>query len=142
MPNQLYNPIVTVDGASVPCPSKFVYGLQDVSAPDAGRTEDTKMQKMRLGQCVTIELQWNYLTDAQVATVMQAFNPEYISVKYKDAVLGTTTTKEFYVGDRAAPMYNSLLGLWESVSFKIIERKSKYWNNSTHTWQDIVTGVL
>lgn len=116
------NPIATVDGATVPCPSKYQYDLQDVSASDAGRTEDTKMHKKRIGQCVKIELSWNYITTAQLSTILQAFNPEYLTVRYLDGMSGGYRTSEFYVGDRTAPMYNAELGLWENVSFNIIER--------------------
>lgn len=116
------NPIKAVDGVAVPCPSVFKWGLYDVSSPDSGRTEDTAMQKMRLGQCVKIELQWNAIKTAVASDILNAFNPEYISVTYLDPKAGDYVTSEFYVGDRSAPMYNCLLGVWENVSFNIIER--------------------
>lgn len=119
------NPITSVDGVAVPCPSKYQYDLQDISDSDAGRTEDTKMHKKRIGQCVKIELAWNYVTTAQLSTILQAFNPEYISVRYLDGLNGAYRTSEFYVGDRTAPMYNADRGLWENVSFNIIERSGE-----------------
>ena len=125
-----YNPIQSVNGATVPCPSSYVYKLSDISAADAGRTEDTTMDKMRIGQCVHLELQWDYLTDAEVATVLQAFNPEYISVTFRDAKQSPSVnngfrTSTFYVGDRSAPLYNSHVGRWTNLSFNIIERSGR-----------------
>jgi hypothetical protein len=120
-----YNPIQSVDGATVPCPSSYTYKLSDISAADAGRTEDTTMDKMRIGQCVHLELQWSYLTTAEVSTVLTAFNPEYISVTYLDAKAGDYLTSTFYVGDRSAPLYNSVKGRWTNVSFNIIERSGR-----------------
>lgn len=120
--NAVVNPINTVDGASVKCPSSYVYRLQDVSAPGAGRTEDVQMQKMRIAQKVKIDLAWNAVTTAELSAILNAFNPEYISVNYLDGLSGTFQTKTFYVGDRASPMYNATMGLWENVEFNIIER--------------------
>ena len=117
-----YNPIRSVNGTAVRCPSAYQYDLQDVSASNAGRTEDGKMHKERIGQCVKLELRWDYIPSADVAVILQAFNPEYFDVTYLDAKSGTFLTKEFYAGDRTAPMYNAKLGLWTNLTFNIIER--------------------
>lgn len=117
-----YNPIRSVDGKAVRCPSSFQWSLQDISASDAGRTEDTQMDKMRLGQCRKLELAWQNIGMQAASEILQAFNPEYITVCYMDAMEGKYRTAEFYVGDRAAPMYNMQLGIWSNISFNLIER--------------------
>ena len=117
-----YYPIKTVDGAIVPCPSTYQYELSDVSDADAGRTEDGLMHKMRIAQKVHIQLSWTYVTNADAKTILSAFNPEYIQVEYLDPLVNSYQTKTFYVGDRSAPVYNTRLGLWSSISFNIIER--------------------
>lgn len=122
MPVAELNPIRSVDGKSIRCPSSYLWKLQDVSAADSGRTEDTVMHKNRIGQCVAIELAWQNIPTADVSALLQAFNPEYIQVCYLDAMQGKYVTSEFYVGDRSAPMYNSRLGLWSSLAFNLIER--------------------
>jgi hypothetical protein len=116
------NPIKKVNGAAIACPSTYVYNLQDISAADSGRTEDTVMHKNKIGQCVSLELSWQNIPTATVSAILQAFNPEYITVQYLDAKSGSFETSVFYVGDRSAPMYNAKLGLWSNVSFNIIER--------------------
>lgn len=116
------NPIISVDGKSVLSPSTFVWSLSDVSADDAGRTEDMVMHKNRKGQAVTLQLAWRYVTTAVASQILKAFNPEYINVTYIDPYEGKEITKKFYVGDRNAPMYNGALGLWEEISFTIIQR--------------------
>ena len=67
MPNQLYNPIQSVDGVAVPCPSKYDWKLSDVSDGDAGRTEDGLMHKMEVAQKVHIELEWQNIGDSAAA---------------------------------------------------------------------------
>lgn len=116
------NPLRSVDGAAVLAPTTYQWELEDVSASDAGRTEDVAMHKKRIGQVVKLELTWEYLTTEQVSDLLQAFNPEYLNVCYLDAMKGKFVTSEFYVGNRTAPMFNAKQGLWESLEFNLIER--------------------
>lgn len=119
----VYNPIRTVDTVPLAkAPERYVWKLTDISAKDAGRTEDMVTHKMRKGQALRLELEWRHVSHADAATILQAFNPEYVDVEFLDAKSGTWVTKEFYVGDRNAPSYNVKLGYWESISFALILR--------------------
>lgn len=118
------NPIESVDGVSVRCPSSYNYNLQDVSAPDSGRTEAGDMDKCRIGQCVKLELQWSNVDTDVCSQLLRAFNPEYVMVKYFDLMLGRFETKEFYVGDRKSKLYNGVTGIWSELSFNLIERNA------------------
>ena len=117
-----YNPIRSVGGSSVKAPSVYQWKLQDISASEAGRTEDGTMDKMRIGQVVGIELRWNYVDTDTASQILKAFNPEYVRVCYLDAMAGKYLTEDFYVGDRSAPLYNSETGLWTNIAFSIIGR--------------------
>ena len=115
----------TATGSAVttlPCPSSYTWDLEDTSAPDAGRTLDGAMHKKRVGQVVAVSLGWRNITDAQVSAILQAFNSEYVKVNYYDAMGGQFKTLVFYVGNRTAPMYSKRLGLWQNLSFKLIDR--------------------
>lgn len=108
-------------------PSSYQYDLQDVSESDAGRTEDGKMHKKRIGQVCKISMAWNSVTTDTVSTLLKLFQPEYLYVNYLDAYTGTYRTDYFYVGDRAAPMYtntgttsSTVKGLWSNVAFNLI----------------------
>jgi len=117
-----YNPIRSVDGKAVKCPSAYKWNLCDVSASDAGRTEDTVMDKKRIGQCVKLEFEWQNISIEEAADILTKFNPEYVNICYLDAMSGTYKTSEFYIGDRSTPLYNCRLGVWSNVSFNAIER--------------------
>lgn len=119
------NPIRSVDGEAVPCPSSYLYKLEDVSTADAGRTEDTLMHKKRIGQLVGIELSWQNIPTSEVSQILKAFDPEYVTVNYLDAKQGGYVTAVFYVSDRSAPLYNARKGLWRNVSFNLIKRSGK-----------------
>lgn len=117
--------MIYVNGSAVKCPSKFTFGLQDISLPDAGRLEDGTMEKMRVCQKRKIDLEWNGLTWAETASIMSAFNPEYISVTYPDMMSGGYQTRQFYVGDRTAPVVlwfdDSGHKVTDKLAFNIIE---------------------
>jgi hypothetical protein len=129
-----YNPIISVTpvdfsgtptGAAVTsmlCPSVYDYNLEDISAPDAGRNEAMVMNKMRIGQAVTLDLEWEKATLSQGSVILQAFNSQYLSVEYIDGKAGTTQTKRFYVGARKAAKYNSHLGYWNTMGFTLIQQ--------------------
>ena len=119
------NAMITVDNVELKCPSAYTWGLQDVSSPDAGRTQDAVMHKERVAQKVKLELEWSGLTWAETAVIMTAFNPEYISVKYPDMLSGQMETKTFYTGDKSAPVKQWFNDAGEKIidkiSFNIIE---------------------
>lgn len=117
-----YNPIRSVDGVAVKCPSSYKWKLEDLSNSTAGRTEDTVMDKNRIGQIVGLELSWNNVEIREAAVLLQQFDPEYVEVEYLDAKLGKYTKSVFYVGDRSAPLYNAEVGRWSNISFNLIER--------------------
>lgn len=108
----------------VKTPSGMTWGLQDISDEDAGRTTDNVMHKNRTGQKRKLQLEWQNPTFQEAAAIMQAFNPEYIHVRYPDLLTGGYDDREFYVGDRTAPYKFFTVGdkRMSSVSFDIIER--------------------
>ena len=109
----------------MPCPSKCEWGLQDVSAADSGRTEDALMWKNRVAQKVKLNLEWVAVSDADAATILSAFDPEYFEVKYHDPKANAYLTKTFYCGDRTANFYwwvDNRGFTYQNVSFNIIER--------------------
>lgn len=116
--------MITVNGTPLPCPSKYTWGLQDVSAGESGRTDDALMHKNRVAQKRKIAIGYNGADMSTVSVVLQAVNPEYIDVYYFDPMDGEFETRTFYVGDRSAPFKTFWVGnrRVERLSFDIIER--------------------
>lgn len=114
-----------VNNVDMPCPSKFEISYQDVSAADSGRVESALMYKNRVAQKVKISLEWLGVSDANAATILTAFDPEYVDVTFHDAKTNSIVTKNFYTGDRKGATY-----WWNddgdftflSIAFDIIER--------------------
>lgn len=109
-------------------PSTMQWGLQDISTADAGRVHDGEnlMYKERTSQKRKLMLTWAYPTAAQASEILKAFNPEYVWVRFFDPMENALLVRQFYVGDRSAPVkfYNiPRLGTrMETLSFDIIER--------------------
>lgn len=118
--------MLIVDGIELPDPSGMTWGLQDVSADDAGRVQDDNdtMYKNRTSQKRKLSLSWNNPDPQKAALILQVFNPEYFMVTYPDVLTGTSETREFYAGDRTAPfkMWTVNKKRYSSVAFDIIER--------------------
>ena len=120
----LDNKLIIVDGVTLPQPYSYQWSLQDVSAPNAGRTLDTIMHKDRVGQKRKIQLAWRAKDTTVTSQILQAFNPEYVTVRYFDLLDNEYQYREFYVGDRSAPVkiWNVGRHIIETITFDIIER--------------------
>ena len=116
--------LIRVDGVDMPNPSKLKWGLQDVSIGDSGRDDTGYMYKGRVTQKRKLELEWNAVSPSAASTILQAFNPEYINVRYFDPMDNTWQTKNFYVGDRSGnvKIWTVNQKIYETISFDIIER--------------------
>lgn len=86
-------------------PDAINWGLNDISAPDAGRVQDANctMHKRRVGQKRKLSLSWANPTLAQASAVLKAFAPEYVYVRFLDVQEGQMITRRFYTGDKTSP---------------------------------------
>ena len=107
-------------------PDSMGWGLQDISSADSGRLSDgaNTMMKNRTTQKRKISLSWNDPDGPTAAAILQAFNPEYVWVRYLDAMSNAYEIREFYVGDRSAMLRQiTVVGVtYSTLSFDIIER--------------------
>ena len=104
--------------------AKISAAKSDVSAKNAGRTQDVKMHKNRVAKKRTLGLGWVNLTKEQIHQILVAFDPEYIMVTYWDPLAGTDVTKEFYTGDMEANVKWWAKGheRYSTLDFDVIER--------------------
>lgn len=119
-----FNPIQSVDGKPIPAPTAYQYAWEDISKSNAGRTQDLAMHKNRIGRVIEISLSWENISIKDCAAVLQAFSREYVDVTYLDAKTGGMVTRGFYTDTVSAPLFNTKVGKWESVSFKLTTRKN------------------
>lgn len=108
----------------MPNPSKMNYSLQDVSQGDSGRDDTGYMYKGRVTQKVKLELAWSAVSPETASTILNAFDPEYMYVRYFDPKAGNYRIIEAYIGDRSAPVkiWSDSNKIYETLSFDVIER--------------------
>lgn len=109
--------------SNVPDPAEFNWSWQRISDEEAGRDQSGKMYVGEVATKVTIEIAWSQLTPADTASVLTAFNHEYLDFKYTDPMTNAVVTKQFYHGDMGAPVQQWMVNnkRYQKVSFKLIE---------------------
>ena len=86
------------------------------------------MHKERLavgGQKRKMKLEWSLVKfGSESSTILQAFTPEYLDVKYPDPQTGSVETKVFYTGDKELKFATWWDGtqLLTNLAFSIIEQ--------------------
>ncbi len=116
--------LIRVNGVNMPNPSKLQWGLQDVSIGDSGRDDTGYMYKGRVTQKRKLELEWSAVSPSVASTILNAFNPEYINVRYFDPLANTWRLMTCYVGDRTAPVKIWTVNnkVYETIKLDVIER--------------------
>lgn len=116
--------LLRVDGVDMPNPSELNWNLQDISDGESGRDDSGLMHKALRCQKRKLEIVWKAVTPTVASTILTAFNPEYIQVRYFDALDNEFQIRTYYTGDRACKVkiWTDNSKLYETVSFNIIER--------------------
>lgn len=116
--------LIRVDGVDLPNPSKLSWGLQDVSIGESGRDDTGYMYKGRITQKRKLELEWSAVSPTDASTILNAFNPEYVDVRYFDPLDNNWKIINAYVGDRTAPVkiWTVKSKIYETIKLDVIER--------------------
>jgi len=114
--------ILKVDGVFIPDPSELQWGLQSVSASNAGRTMDGLMHVNLVTRKRKLELKWSGVDFDATSEILKAVNPEKFEVTYFDNLNNRNETRTFYVGDRTSMVKSYVEGYRRcDVAFNIIE---------------------
>lgn len=114
---------MTINGVPVTQPATVTYDRYDMDSEESFRGLDGTMQRDRIATKVKLNCQWNGLTGPQMSQLLGAMEPVFFKIHYFDPLEGWTT-KEFYVGDRSAPIYTFTGGkiIYKSFSANFIEK--------------------
>lgn len=114
--------IITINGASLPAPSDYSVGIQDLSK--AERNANGTMIIERIATKRKIELGWKVLTQAQLSQLLKMVSPVFFTASFVDPQDGGMRTGTFYAGDRNCGMMDFKNGvpLYQDIKFNLIER--------------------
>lgn len=110
-----------------PAHDKMEVAVQDVDY-DSGRTADGKMYRDRKRGGTTavrkVSCTFPPLSPANLASTLQAINEAFFTLEYPDPYTGQRRSGTFYCGDRTAPMYSLISGVWQwkELTVNFVER--------------------
>ena len=116
---------IKVNNVSLKDPATYKPSIQDIDA-SANRNAAGYLCRDRVAVKRKLELTWNALTAAEMATLLSAVTDQFFSCTYIDPLTATWRTCQMYVGDRStsAAYYNASTGayIYDSLSMNFIER--------------------
>lgn len=118
--------ILHVNGKAIPNPQEITVSVQDVDY-ESGRAQDGYMvrDRRRGGTKAVrkVECKFPPLSDADMSHLLKAIDDASFELSYPDPYVGAERSGKFYCGDRTAPMYTMINGVWqwESLSVNFVE---------------------
>ena len=92
--------MIKVNNALIKTPSEYTVSLEDIV--NAERNTLGTMVIERVATKRKLELSWNVLTQAELASILQAVSAVTFTVEYPDPEDGTLKTGTFYSGSKSA----------------------------------------
>lgn len=112
-------------GTTVPVisPSEYQVSIMDLDSDKTTRNAKGDLIRTRIAIKRKLSITFPPTTIAQMQTLLNAIHnggATSFYCRYLDPKDGFTT-REFYVGDRVAPLYNYTLNRWNKMSMEFIE---------------------
>lgn len=120
--------VTKADGTSVWLPDPKRGGLsisiQDLDASTTGRNQKGELFRDRVAVKRKISYSAPPLSKAEMSSLLQAITDQFFTLQYPDPQTGSTKSITVYCGDRTAPMYSCINGVykWEGLTVDFIER--------------------
>lgn len=118
--------MLTINGLSMPAPSKFNITYNDLDSEETGRSMDGNMHRDVIGTNFrTIDLEWKTMERDDLRKLLKAVSNKTFPVTYYDPIQDAMITKTMYAGNRKVDMYNYVIDngkpLWVDISVSLIQ---------------------
>ena len=118
--------ILQINKIDIADPMTLTWDIYDLDSEQAGRNQLGQMFRDRVAVKRKLNCTWPPMEPSQMATLLQAMDAVFFTIRYPDAHDGAYREGEFYVGDRSTPMYmwsdEKQKYLWQGLSANFIER--------------------
>lgn len=113
--------MIKVNSVTISTPSSFKVSLEDISKAD--RNAKGKIIIERITTKRKLELSYNYLSQADLATLLTAISAVFFTVEYPDPMTGALRTGTFYSGSKSAGAIDYKAGVmrWKDFAVNLIE---------------------
>jgi hypothetical protein len=114
--------MIKIDGYDIPTPSEYSVGVMDITKAERNANGTMIIEKIATKR--KIELNYKYLSNSDLQSLLNKISPTFFSVAYPDSLTGAIRTATFYVGDRTAGAIDYKIGVirWKDCKFNLIER--------------------
>ena len=115
--------MLKINGIEIKTPTTFSVDIQDIDG-ETNRNASGTLYRDRICTKIKLNCEWKWMTNAEIATLLNAVRDVFFTVEYPSPLTGGITSGTFYVGDRSAPMYSCVNNIprWEGLSMNFIER--------------------
>lgn len=115
--------ILKVDGTDIPDPTSIVISRNKIWSQNTGRTKSGKYAGDLIALKWRIDATWNNISENKAQEIMNAFEPAYVNVRFRNPKTKANATAKFYGGDETLNVYNYDIdeAVYESVSLSIVE---------------------
>lgn len=96
----------------------------DIDAPNTGRTMDGTMMRGRITTKIRLDITCIPLLASELATVLNAIYPQYVTVRYTDPMYGLRIATMYSNNNPATYLMQDPSGkeYWSGITFPLIER--------------------
>ena len=115
--------ILVINNVEVKDPKVLQVEIQDIDK-NSERNANGTMVRTRVATKRKITVEWSPLSNSEISKILKAMQDVFFTVKYTDPMVGGTTTKTFYVGDRTAPVLKVINNVtrWEGLKTSLVEK--------------------
>ena len=89
-------------------PSSCTFEIETLDTENSGRSLDGLMYRDVITTKISLQLQWNTISVAEMSSLLTALSSTFFEVRYFNPVQGDWTTGTFYCGNRTVPVYSCI----------------------------------
>lgn len=89
-------------------PSSCTFEIETLDTENSGRSLDGLMHRDVITTKISLQLQWNTISVAEMSSLLTALSSTFFEVRYFNPVQGDWTTDTFYCGNRTVPVYSCI----------------------------------
>ena len=101
----------------------FKWTRNDIDGPDAGRTMDARMHRLRVATKIRLDITCRPMTTEETRILLPAILPEYVNVTYDDPMYGRVTKLMYSNNNPASFLMQKPNGTewWDGITFPLVE---------------------
>ena len=89
-------------------PASCTFEIETLDTENSGRSLNGLMYRDVITTKISLQLQWNTISVAEMSSLLTALSSTFFEVRYFNPIQGDWTTDTFYCGNRTVPVYSCI----------------------------------